>query len=336
MLLERQSNIELLRVIVMFMILLLHANIFTFGWPEGDTLTIVSRLSMESLTIIAVNVFVLITGYFGTSFKISRIANILFQIIFTVFTLSLALIALGLFQFSSWKELIHGFYFWNYWFLNSYLVLVVISPILNLAVNMMKQSSLRFLLIVMFVILSLFDGDFFISPPGIGANSGYSAIWFMFVYLLGRYLKRYPANFNLRSLVLVYLIGLIGSIILMLYCHDYGYNSPFILMQSIAFFLFFLKMDFTSKTINFIASSSLMVFLVHCHPILVEYYKGTIRSLNSECGNGLMFILFLLGFCVIVYCAAICFDQLRKCVWRLLEPRIKTYDKYLTLDVIKE
>ena len=54
---ERKSNIELLRVIVMFMILLLHANITTFGWPEGDTLTVVSRLSMESVTIIAVMPF---------------------------------------------------------------------------------------------------------------------------------------------------------------------------------------------------------------------------------------------------------------------------------------
>ena len=323
---ERKSNIELLRVIVMYMVLLLHANVTTFGWPEGDTLTTVSRLSMESITIVAINVFILITGYFGTSFKISRIANILFQIIFTVFTVTLILIGFGLFKFGSLKELIHGFYFWDYWFLNSYLVLVMISPILNLAVKTMKQSSLKILLIALFVVLSLIDGDFFISPPGIGANSGYSVIWFMYVYLLGRYLYAYPINFSVTKLIVLYLVGLIGSFILMMYCHDFGYNSPFILIQSIAFFSLFLKLDFTSKTVNFIASSSLMVFLLHCHPVLGEYYRGTIRSFNSLWGNGLKFVSFLFVYCVFVYGASIIFDQLRKFVWSYVEPHARRLD----------
>lgn len=312
----------------MFMILLLHANIFTFGWPDGDTLTTLFRLSMEGLTIISVNVFVLITGYFGTSFKLSRIANILFQMIFTVFTVTIILIATGIFQFGSWNELIHGFYFWDYWFLNSYVVLVVLSPVLNVAVNHLTRSSLRLLLIILYVIFCLIEGDFFISPPGVAISSGYSVIWFVYMYLVGRYIATYPPTFSVAELMIVYLVGLIGTISLMAGCHDFGYNSPFTVVQSIAFFMLFLKFDFKSKFINFIASSSLMVFLLHCHPLLVGYYKGTIQSLNSEYGNGLVFLLLLFGFCVLVYGLAIFFDQFRKLVWRFIEPGIRRLDDY--------
>ena len=55
---ERQSNIELLRVIVMYMILLLHANFLLFGWPQGNNVVSLFRFTAQSVTIVAVNVFV--------------------------------------------------------------------------------------------------------------------------------------------------------------------------------------------------------------------------------------------------------------------------------------
>ena len=54
--LQRNSNIELLRVIIMFMILLLHANIKTFGWPEENNTVTLLRIVAESINIIAVNI----------------------------------------------------------------------------------------------------------------------------------------------------------------------------------------------------------------------------------------------------------------------------------------
>ena len=153
---------------------------------------------------------------------------------------------------------------------------------------------------MLFIVFCLIDGDFFVSPPGIGVNSGYSALWFAFVYLVGRYLAKYPSIISTYKLVIVYVIGLSGTLLLMNKCRDYGYNSPFIFIQSIAFFLLFLKMRFTSKLVNFIASSSLMVFLFHCHPIVIDYYKGIIRGLNALYGNGIEFLFLLSGFCGLV------------------------------------
>lgn len=317
----------------MFMILLLHANVFTFGWPEGGLATNLFRFSAESFAIVAVNVFVLITGYLGTSFKLSKIANLVFQMFFTVFSISLLLLAFNLYHFSSWKEIIHGFYFWNYWFINAYIGLLILSPLANLAIKYLSQSQMRVLLISLYVLFCIIEGDFFISPSGIGVNSGYSVLWFLFMYLVGRYIAKYPPYIEFKKLVTVYLFSIVGAITLMWLCCDYGYNSPFIVIESIAFFMFFLKMKITTnKLINFIASSSLMVFLLHCHPILVNYFRQALVYLNEMYGNGLTFIILLLGFCVTVYSLAIGYDQIRKFIWSFIEPRAKSLDGFYKND----
>lgn len=323
----RQTNIELLRMVSMFMILLLHANVFTFGWPEGDFTTKLFRLSAESFTIIAVNVFVLITGYLGTSFKLSKIANLVFQMIFTVFSITLLLLVFKLHSFSSWKDVVHGLYFWDYWFINAYIGLLIFSPLANLAIQYLSHTQMKVLLISMYILFCIIEGDFFISPFGIGVRSGYSVIWFLFIYLVGRYIAKYPPQMEFKKLIAVYLLSIMGALGLMWLCRDYGYNSPFIVIESIAFFLIFLKIKIpTCKSINYIASSSLMVFLLHCHPILVNYYKQALVYLNGEYGNGLAFIILLLVFCIIVYSVAIGYDQFRKFIWHFIEPRVRDID----------
>ena len=329
---ERQSNFELLRIISMFMILLLHANFSAFGWPEGDSTTALLRILAESIAIIAPNLFVLITGFFGVTLKLSKIVNLLFQIVFTVFSVTLLLILFNIYQFNSWKELAHGFYFWNYWFLNAYIVLLLLSPLSNLAIEYLNQSSLKYLLILLFIVFCIIDGDFFISPMGIGVNSGYSVIWFLYLYLLGRYIAKYPIRISFLKLLFLYLFSLLGAFILIWKRHDYGYNSPFILIESVVVFLMFQFVDFSSKTVNFIASSSLMVFLLHGHPVLFRYYKGTLELLNEKYGNGLEFVLFVLLFCVGVYTIAVIYDQVRELIWKQIEPRVRKWDCLLTVN----
>ena len=309
------------------MILLLHANFFAFGWPEGDSNTALLRILAECIFIIAPNLFVLITGYFGVSLKLSKIINIIFQIIFTVFSVSLLLILFNIYQFNTWKELAHGFYFWNYWFLNTYIVLLLLSPLPNLAIKHLNQSSLKYLLILLFIVFCILDGDFFISPMGIGVNSGYSVIWFLFLYLLGRYIAKYPIRVRFR--LFIYLFSLLGAFILLWKRHDYGYNSPFILIESVTFFLMFQFFNFSNKTINFIATSSLMVFLLHGHPVLCRYYKGALVLLNQKCGNGVEFVLFVFIFCVGVYALAVIYDQVRRMIWKQIEPLVRKWDRLI-------
>lgn len=77
----RQSNIELLRLIVMFFVLLLHTNYLSIGEPDYNDVPLtefIVRNFIESFNFIAVIVFVLISGYFSIRLKRESIANYLF------------------------------------------------------------------------------------------------------------------------------------------------------------------------------------------------------------------------------------------------------------------
>lgn len=67
---ERQSNMELLRIIAMFMILVIHANLISIPRPEiAKSFYLPPPISMryliESLGIVGVNLFVLISDFFS-------------------------------------------------------------------------------------------------------------------------------------------------------------------------------------------------------------------------------------------------------------------------------
>ena len=66
----RASNFELLRILAMLLILVLHANFLAFRFPTNEAihaqpLTSLGQVWSEALAIVGVNVFVLISGYFG-------------------------------------------------------------------------------------------------------------------------------------------------------------------------------------------------------------------------------------------------------------------------------
>lgn len=64
---QRQSNIELLRCLSMFMVLLLHSSFLAFGMPDVDAIQsnpvlLGGRILQQGVGIVAVDVFVLISG----------------------------------------------------------------------------------------------------------------------------------------------------------------------------------------------------------------------------------------------------------------------------------
>ena len=92
----RNSNIELLRIIAMVMILGLHVNYLAIGKPSSQDIATSPlqsflRMFAEYVCIVGVNVFVLISGWFGINYKLKGLCNFLFQslffslIIFTLF-----------------------------------------------------------------------------------------------------------------------------------------------------------------------------------------------------------------------------------------------------------
>lgn len=66
----RQSNIELLRIISMLLVLMVHADFFSLGIPSHDLMLaspgqFTFRVLVEFLSILCVDIFVVISGWFS-------------------------------------------------------------------------------------------------------------------------------------------------------------------------------------------------------------------------------------------------------------------------------
>ena len=101
----RQSNIELLRIIAMFLVLIVHADFTSIGCPniediETSPISSFFRILTQSLSLICVNLFVLISGYFGINPKSKSILSLIFQVFFFRCIAFIFIIGLGLSQLS--------------------------------------------------------------------------------------------------------------------------------------------------------------------------------------------------------------------------------------------
>ena len=83
----RFSNIELLRITAMVLVMVLHADFLSLGSPSAAEVVSAPvqsffRIFTESLSIVCVNVFILISGWFGIRPRLRRFSEFLFQVWF--------------------------------------------------------------------------------------------------------------------------------------------------------------------------------------------------------------------------------------------------------------
>ena len=150
----RQANFELLRIIAMFMVVILHWNtnsglLLDVGSPV--TGAGVWSLVTESVCIVAVNVYVLISGYFLSSctFSFRRVAQVLVQTLFYTVLIPPVLALVGVL---SWSEVLNPYHIWNsifpvqsghYWFVSAYVVLCLLSPFFNAGLETLSPKRMQ-------------------------------------------------------------------------------------------------------------------------------------------------------------------------------------------------
>lgn len=327
---KRASNIELLRIIAMMLVLLLHANFLSLGGVEKITsIESFSRFMAGQLCIICVNVFILISGWFGINPHLKGAFSLLFQVFFYAIFITLPFALMG--ERIELGNLIDLFYFGSfYWFVPAYLVLYGFSPVLNAFV---KQSSVRQ---YFFVLLTFFIFEFslgWIRGEIATYNFGYSTISFIGLYLLGRFLNLHfhsIKQFSMTKYILLYLLFTIIPVLWFLFTGDernmFAYSSPFVIFASMFFFLAFTKLKFENKYVNYLACSSFSIYLIHMHPSAWPYYKNIIATAYENL-NGLVFILFMFLFVFVFSVFCMILDKLRIQLWNYL---YKTFiDKWI-------
>lgn len=295
---ERQSNIELLRIICMFMIIMHHfavnvwyTDMLSLHTPfhVGETIVLLSHC----LFFIGVNCFVLISGYFSIKTSLRGFLHL-----YGFYAFYALLIALSQYfgdaqyaQMPCYEKLfhvaVHSLMPWdnnNYWFLNAYLGLFMVAPLLNAAIaNLTKSNYIRIL--VLLTILNVIFGN--ILSIDLLNTWGFCVAQFVYLYMIGGYIRKYVTIESTRAhrwsnlsvyavsaalwavfvAIQVFQFPFIGR-----FFKAFSYNNVFVLTAAIGFFLFMLSFDIKSKTINWLASSCLAAYLLQGSILPYSWY----------------------------------------------------------------
>lgn len=145
----------------MFMVLTVHADFLAFGVPNYEEISAapwsaIGRTFIEAAAVIGVNIFVMISGWFGIKPSVKGFCNFCFQVIY-FYTLSLVITRLlGLNSISA-TNLAHIICLpENGWFIISYMGLYVLAPVLNVFLDTSSKRVQANVLISFFTIQTVY------------------------------------------------------------------------------------------------------------------------------------------------------------------------------------
>lgn len=335
----RDSNMELLRIMAMVLVMVVHANFRALPVPGPSALaanptSALLQFLVEGLSVIAVDVFVLLSGWYGIRPKMHRFAELLFQILF--FTI----IGVGVSEMLQPGSAVGSVDFWKrffmlgdgqYWFVKTYMGLYILSPVLNAYVEKASQRQFAWLLVAFFAFQSIFG---WLWEATTWFKAGYSLTSFMGLYLLARYIRLYPLRcwqwsrwvdlaiylaVALTLTVVMFVIkrgGGLGGIF-------YYYNCPLVIVGAVHFVLMFSKFSLRSRLVNWLAVSAFAIYLTHSGTFLWTFYDDAIRRWFVGESRA-TFILYAAMMMAAVFVGSILLDKVRLFIWKPIGNLLKT------------
>lgn len=265
----RNSNFELLRIVSILAIYLMHTVGYAGCFGVLSTANMYLRCFEGSIGDLGVSCFILISGYFGVTFKKRKFIKICYL---TTLYAMLATFANNGFSWNN-RLIMDIFIIPRYfnWYITCYLVLMLVSSPLNRFCSSMEKSTFQKLLLCLFVMFSIFP-MMASATDSLVNYSGQCISSFVFTYLIGRYIRLYKDhNYSKGHMLLVFLMMTTVMTSLMILSVHFSKlriipvtsnYSPFILVSSISIFYLFKSFKFKSKAINYISASVLSVYLL--------------------------------------------------------------------------
>lgn len=344
---QRNISLDILKCLSMLFVVLLHVGNDTKGYyqvvlnPPFDIKWLLDCF-ISTFAFVAVNCFVLITGYFLCESKIryKKIINLWL----TVFTYSfgfyviLCIVPFCNTHFSVAEIIKNAFPIIHkrYWFVTCYLLLYALVPFLNKLINVLSNNEFKlllFILITFYVVLTTLFNDI------VDSRNGYSLCWFIILYFTAAYIRKNPFPklhygwlYIITSLIsfgLTIIIEFIDSSPFEFLTRDpRNYNSIFTFFSSVCLFLFFEQLDLkvTSKLSNIISRISIYsfgVYLFHEHQYLSPIIWHKIVGLYRFQNNTIKFFIVYFSSVILIYIIGILVEWLRTIVFKLFEPAIQ-------------
>ena len=326
----RDSNLELYRIIVMFMIVA-HHYVVNSGLmdimketPTSGNSIFFYLLGMWGKT--GINCFVMITGYFmcKSNITIRKILKLVLDFIFYKTIIYIIFVICGkssfelkemLFCFLPIKSITTGF-------ISCFFAFYLTIPFLNILIHNMNKRQHQLL-----ISLCLFIYTFIGMIPVFKLNMNYVS-WFCVLYFIASYIRLYTEesekSVKWGGYSVLFILLSVASVLLLLFMSEikgHLYNIYFFvsdsnkllaLLTAVCTFMWFKSINISySKWINTIASSMFGVLLIHANSDTMRHWlwKDTLQNANHYGDNH--FILYALISILIVFVTCIIIDQIR-------------------------
>lgn len=345
---DRESNIELFRIITMLLIIA-HHYVVNSGLMEYEKM-LTNPLSWCSAFLwlfgawgkTGINCFVLITGYFMCKAQITlkKFLKLFFEIMFYRIIIYLIFLVSGYNQFTlkGFIKTIIPIIDVRQGFTSCYLLFFLCIPFLNILIKGMSEKMHVLLISLLAVIYVLFE-----TVPFFSVEMNYVS-WFCVVYLIAAYLRLYPKKIFSRkafwgiasfvsfliSCLSVVCCAWIGSRIgrNITYTFVSDSNTLLAIINGICWFMYFRNIKIkTNRFINLVASATFGVLLIHANSdtMINWLWKDLLNNVAMYSSNWL--IVHAICSVVGIFIVCVIIDLLRQ--YCIEKPILKKLEKKL-------
>lgn len=289
---KRMANLELLRCVAMMMVVVLHYLGKGGLLPDltGKSLGSAGMAAwlMESFCIVAVNVYMFISGYFlcTSHFKLSRLITLwlqlwLYSVTFGVLGVLTGVVTETTVDTHYFLTLFFPVSMGHYWFMTVYIFLYLLLPFAGTAVRKMTKQQMQLAVVILLLIFCVLKS---VLPFRLEMDAkGYDCLWYLCVFMAAAYIRRFGLPLlekKGRGLLLYIVCGLLafgGTLTLREVYLRTGrlgrivdicleYNHIFAFLAALGLFMAFCRLRVNKKisgVINKIAPYTLGVYLLH-------------------------------------------------------------------------
>lgn len=297
---RRNSGIEFLKIMAMMLIALCHA--VPIGHVDGvDVASVYMDVSLVTMSIqrfcivlfryggqLGNIIFIVCSAWFLLDSKHTNAKKIMYMIAdcFFVSVLILICFLLAGYRFGTMEILqqLLPTYLEANWFIGCYILMYMIHPLLN---NAVESASKEQLLSVCVGAVVIYAGLQFLRPGSFFYTNliGFVCIYFWVAYDK-KYLQKTIESVRINSLVLA--LSLTGNILLVAITNLTGLHmewftrkmdrwailmNPFLVCAAMAMFHLAIHKQFSSRRINYIAGLSMLIYIIHANRLVLGHLR---------------------------------------------------------------
>jgi len=289
----RKSGVELLRILAACAVIVLHYNGMGKALISSSSLSHELLVLLECICVCAVNLFIMISGYFlcksdKRTWDKPVYLLILLSIIVVISYISGACIGGGKVDILT---AIHSMIPPKNYFVLLYVTLYILSPFINLVLNNLSRRGRTVFLIVLVTLFAIYTtliDSYQImikgQPMGVstvgawGQQHGYTIVGFVLSYVIGAWLRlnEVGKNTTKRKLLLLLVITvlclygwfkveelfLLKNVSLIEY-NALSYTNPLVLLLTALLMVLFTNVNINSKLINSLAKATFVCYILH-------------------------------------------------------------------------